>query len=112
MTTAAEVNSAVERLIRRVEDWTPSRWAASSGIAGSAVHELAQRLADLEAVVTGRADRPVPRLANDLALVDQLRVLTDDLVLAEPPPDVFASAVEAVADTDARLDELTGARPA
>jgi hypothetical protein len=105
---ALEVNSAVERLIHRVEDWTPSRWAASSGVAGVAVHALAQRLADLEAAATGREGRPVPRLANDLALVDQLRVLTDDLVLAKPPAEVFESALAAVTGTNAELDSISG----
>jgi hypothetical protein len=97
---------AVDRLVNHVGHWTPARWAAPSGRSARAggghptraevVHALAQRLADLEAAATGRLPRRVPRLANDLALPDQVRVMTLDLVAAAPGPDVLADAVDAV----------------
>jgi hypothetical protein len=101
--TADELARAVDRLVDHIGQWTPSRWAASAALPGSAsraetVHALAQRLADLEASVTGRPDRPVPRLDNDLALPDQLRVTARDLLAAGPSEPVLAAAVDAVAD--------------
>jgi hypothetical protein len=100
---ADELVRAVDRLVDQVGQWTPSRWAVSTrsgvGSRAQAVHALAQRLADLEAGVTGRADLPVPRLDNDLALPDQVRVTARDLLAAHPPDEVLAAAVGAVADT-------------
>jgi len=98
---------AVDRLVDHVGHWTPARWAQTgpSGTRSRAevVHALAQRLADLEAGVTCRPVRPVPRLANDLALPDQVRVLTLDLVVAEPGPAVLAAALDAVTQARAEL---------
>ena len=95
---------AVDRLVNHVGHWPQARWAAPAGPGGRTraeiVHALAQRLADLEADVAGRPRRPVPRLANDLALPDQVRVMTLDLVAAAPGPAVFAAALDAV--TEAR----------
>jgi hypothetical protein len=109
--TADELVRAVDRLVDHIGQWTPSRWAASTASSGAGgatgggtvsraetVHALAQRLADLEASVTGRPDRPVPRLDNDLALPDQLRVTARDLLAADPSEPVLAAAVDAVAD--------------
>jgi hypothetical protein len=101
--TPDELARAVDRLVDHIGQWTPSRWAASTVSLGAvsradAVHALAQRLADLEASATGRPDRPVPRLDNDLVLPDQLRVTARDLLAARPPEAVLAVAVDAVAD--------------
>jgi hypothetical protein len=91
---------AVDRLVGQVGHWTQARWAAASDhgdrTRAEVVHALAQRLADLEAEVTGRPRRPVPRLANDLALPDQVRVMTLDLVAAAPGPAVLTAALDAV----------------
>ena len=102
--TADELARAVDRLVDHIGQWTPSRWAASTAVPGSAsragiVHALAQRLADLEAAVTGRPERPVPRLDNDLVLPDQVRVTARDLLAARAPQPVLAAALDAVADT-------------
>src|SRR6266545_4271373 len=83
---------AVDRLVNQIGHWTPARWAVPGAAGGPTraeiVHALAQRLADLEADVTGRPGLPVPRLANDLVLPDQVRVMTLDLVRVRPcsPP--------------------------
>lgn len=79
---------AVGRLVGQVGHWTPSRWAASGATGatgasgtprGDTVHGLVQWLADRCADAEGRARLPVPRLDNDLALPDQLRVVAADL---------------------------------
>jgi hypothetical protein len=46
------------------------------------VHELVQWLADRAAEAEREPHRRVPRLENDLALADQLRVVAADLVAA------------------------------
>lgn len=98
---AGELVRAVDRLVNHVGHWSPARWTvtvpAGDRSRADVVHALAQRLADLEADVTGRPDRPVPRLANDLALPDQVRVMTLDLVLAGAGPAVLTAAMDAVA---------------
>jgi hypothetical protein len=103
----AQLVRAVDRLVDQVGHWTPARWALAGATAGrtraEVVHALAQRLADLEADVTGRPARPVPRLANDLALPDQVRVMTLDLVAARPGPAVLAAALDAVTATRGAL---------
>jgi len=48
------------------------------------MHALVQDLADAGADAEAQPRRPVPRLGNDLALPDQLRVMTLDLVAAAP----------------------------
>lgn len=96
---------AVDRLADQVGHWTPARWAqpAGQGTRADVVHALAQRLADLEASVTGRPVLPVPRLPNDLALPDQVRVMVLDLVAARPDASVLASALSFIADARALL---------
>src|SRR5205823_1727158 len=95
---------AVDRLVNHVGHWTQARWTAPAGRGGrthaDVVHALAQRPADLEAAAAGRPSRPVPRLANDLALPDQVRVMTLDLVAVAPGPAVCTAALDAV--TEAR----------
>ncbi|GLZ76417.1 hypothetical protein Afil01_12240 [Actinorhabdospora filicis] len=50
------------------------------------MHRLIQGLADLCAEAEGREPRPVPRLDNDYALPDQLRVMTRDLATVTDEP--------------------------
>ena len=72
----------VDRLVGQVGHWTPSRWAASgaSGVPrADTLHDLVQWLADRCADAEGRDRLPVPRLDNDLALPDQLKVVAADL---------------------------------
>jgi hypothetical protein len=84
--TADEFSASVRKLVGQVEHWTPSRWAASSSSSGGSkavlMHGLVQRLADRSADAEGQPRRPVPRLDNDLALPDQLRVVAADLLRA------------------------------
>jgi hypothetical protein len=95
---------AVDRLVDQVGHWAPAWWAQPSPAGGPSraevVHALAQRLADLEAAATGRPARPVPRLDNDLALLDQVRVMALDLVkaheMADAGPGVLDVALDAV----------------
>ncbi|MGH3735973.1 MAG: hypothetical protein ACRDT6_10175 [Micromonosporaceae bacterium] len=105
-----ELRRAVERLLRQVTHWTPSRWGAASGVSGPSrrsrgeqVHTLVQRLADLAADAEGQPRRPVPRLDNDLALPDQLAVVTLDLLRAEPTPQRLAAALTAVTEARSTL---------
>src|SRR5690606_9623760 len=72
----SELSREVNRLIGQVRHWTPARWAAPAADApdrsrGDLVHGLVQRLADRCAEAEGEPRRRVPRLDNDLALVDQ-----------------------------------------
>jgi hypothetical protein len=94
----SELPVLVDRLINRVQHWTPTRWAKpladGAGSRADAVHALVQRFADVAAVAEARPVRPVPRLDNDLALPDQVRVLADDALAASPPvPDVEIAAL-------------------
>lgn len=81
-------------LVQRLRLWTPARWAAAAaphGTRGDLVHHLVQDLADLAAQVEGQPRRAVPRL-DDLGLADQLAVVSDDLVRADPPDEVARAA--------------------
>jgi hypothetical protein len=60
------------------------------------VFGLVQRLADLGADAEGRAHRPVPRLDNDLALVDQVRVMVMDLLQSPAPADLLQHAAATI----------------
>ena len=104
---AGQLVRAVDRLADHVSHWTPVRWgqpSASPGLSrADVVHALAQRLADLEAAATGRETRPVPRLPNDLALPDQVRVMALDLVAARADGTVVETALDAVALARATL---------
>jgi hypothetical protein len=96
---------AVRRLVDRVSHWTPRRWGVPSRPGPSRlgpsraelVHGLVQEVADLAADAEGQPCRPVPRLDNDLALPDQLRVVAGDLAGAAPGAAVLAGAAERVA---------------
>ncbi|MGH3713944.1 MAG: hypothetical protein ACRDT4_10865 [Micromonosporaceae bacterium] len=103
-----QLHAAVERLLRQVTHWTPSRWGAASRVSvrsrAATVHGLVQRLADLGADAEGRPRRPVPRLDNDLALPDHLVVVAADLLGAAPSGDQLAAGYAAVAETRTALE--------
>ncbi|HYN96486.1 MAG TPA: hypothetical protein VES42_21805 [Pilimelia sp.] len=109
--SAQELARVVELFVNHVGHWTPARWAASVEPGGPSraelVHALAQRLADMAAETEGEPLREVPRLANELALIDQLRVVTADLVAAGAP-DLLAHA--AAADVAQVREQLTAPR--
>lgn len=78
-----QLSVAVRKLVGQVAHWTPSRWTASSALGASradVMHALVQWLADRSAEAEGRPPIPVPRLDNDLALPDQLCVVSADLL--------------------------------
>ncbi|MCU1691534.1 MAG: hypothetical protein JWM64_625 [Frankiales bacterium] len=78
-------------LVQRLRLWTPQRWAASClpGLSrGDVVHHLAAVLVE----AAGETTLPLPRLAADLALPDQLAVAAADLVALDPPTEVAVVA--------------------
>ncbi|MBF9133741.1 hypothetical protein I0C86_33120 [Plantactinospora sp. S1510] len=93
----------VDLLVRQVGHWTAPRWVAPATTGNSAradlLHRLVQLLANLAADATGERRRTVPRLENDLALPDQLRVVAADLIAAAPPAVVLAEAEAEVTAT-------------
>jgi hypothetical protein len=101
MEPGERLTATVGRLAGQVGHWTPSRWAASgaSGVPrGDTVHDLVQWIADRCADAEGRRRLPVPRLDNDLALPDQLKVVAADLARFGGPAllDEAAEKVRAV----------------
>ncbi|WP_231931803.1 hypothetical protein [Micromonospora echinospora] len=98
-----ELDRAVELLVRQVGHWQPPRWSAlaADGNVSRAdlVHRLVQEVANLAADAEGQPRRTVPRLANDLALPDQLRVVAADLVAAAPTPEMLVRAAAEVTAT-------------
>lgn len=105
--SAAELDRAVELLVRQVGHWQQPRWAATAAGGNAAradlVHRLVQEIANLDADVEGQPRRTVSRLDNDLALPDQLRVVAADLAAADPPADVLARAAAEVTATRGAL---------
>ena len=103
----AELRDAVDRLVGRVQHWTPSRWERPSEVAGASradlVHALAQRLADAGADAEGEVRRAVPRLDNDLALPDQIRVLASDALAGGASPEVIEALAADVTTTASHL---------
>lgn len=92
--------------------------AASPGAAGAGasradlVFTLVQVLADLGAEAENRARRPVPRLDNDLALPDQVRVMVADLRRAPAADALLDAAASAItATTDALTSRPGTSRP-
>jgi hypothetical protein len=112
-------------LLARVDHWTGSRWSQPARPAkisdlgrlsppegpqvskidsrADVVHALVRRLAELCAEVEGRPRLAVPRLDNDLAIPDQLRVVVADLRLASPREAAVRRAVADIEATTARL---------
>lgn len=83
-------------LVQRLRLWTPARWAATCepwGTRADVGRHLAQWFADQAALLEGEPRRPLPALAPDLLVADQLAVTGDDLLRAEPPPTLAADAV-------------------
>ncbi|WP_432956821.1 hypothetical protein [Micromonospora haikouensis] len=105
--SAAELGRAVELLVRQVGHWQQPRWAASAGGGNvpraDLVHRLVQEIANLAADAEGQPRRAVPRLDNDLALPDQLRVVAADLLAAAPPDAVLDRAAAEVTATRSAL---------
>ncbi|MEU3452699.1 hypothetical protein ABZ671_03715 [Micromonospora sp. NPDC006766] len=101
--SAAELDRAVELLVRQVGHWEQPRWSATAegGNVSRAdlVHKLVQEIANLAADAEGEPRRDVPRLGSDLVLPDQLRVVAADLAAAGPPESVLAEAAAAIART-------------
>jgi hypothetical protein len=111
--SAQELLRVVDLLANQVAHWSPSRWTVrvepDDASRGDLLHALVQGLADVAADVEGVPRREVPRPDNDLALVDQLRVVAGDLVAAGAS-DLLTHA--AAADVSALRDRLQGpARP-
>jgi hypothetical protein len=101
-----DLQKAVDLFVGQAGHWTASRWAqpaGSAGTRGDLTHGLVQRIADLAADAEGQPRRPVPRLAADAALTDQLRVVAADLLAADPPEAVTAAAADDVRAVRAAL---------
>ncbi|RKR90248.1 hypothetical protein BDK92_4617 [Micromonospora pisi] len=100
---AEELGRSVELLVGQVAHWIGPRWAASATVGNVSradlLHRLIQQLANLAADAEGGPRRTVPRLDNDLALPDQLRVVTADLLAAAPAASVLAEAEAEVTAT-------------
>ena len=105
--SADELGRAVDLLGRRAGHWSATRWAAPASSAnvarGELVHHCVQRIANLAADAEGQPRRSVPRLDNDLALLDQLRVVTADLIAVDPPLEALATATAEVTATHRAL---------
>ncbi|MFG3553118.1 hypothetical protein ACGGAQ_01890 [Micromonospora sp. NPDC047557] len=105
--SAAELERAVQLLVRQVGHWEQPRWAAAatSGNVPRAdlMHRLVQEIANLAADAEGQPRRTVPRLDNDLALPDQLRVVTADLLAAGADAEALARAAAEVTATRGAL---------
>ncbi|MFG2047085.1 hypothetical protein ACGFIW_06610 [Micromonospora sp. NPDC048935] len=101
--SAAELDQAVRLLVGQVGHWQQRRWAAvaTTGNVPRAdlVHRLVQEVANLAADAEGQPRRVVPRLDNDLALPDQLRVVAADLMAAGADDEVLARAAAEVTAT-------------
>lgn len=98
--SSAELSRSVDLLVRQVGHWDAPRWGVQAFGAdarrGDLLHGLVQRLADLAAEAEDQPLRRVPRLPNDTALPDQLRVVATDLIAANPPASVAATATAEV----------------
>ncbi|WP_328465259.1 hypothetical protein OHA21_43115 [Actinoplanes sp. NBC_00393] len=89
--------TSIDRLLNLVHHWVETRWSAPSGAGTRAemVHTLVQQLADLGAEAEQRPPRPVPRL-HHMVLPDQIRVMADDLLAADPSADLLTRATAEV----------------
>ncbi|MGC4876188.1 hypothetical protein ACLQ26_07995 [Micromonospora sp. DT43] len=105
--SAAELERTVQLLVRQVGHWEQPRWAAAATTGNvpraDLVHRLVQEIANLAADAEGQPRRTVPRLNNDLALPDQVRVVTADLLAAGADAEVLARAAAEVTATRSSL---------
>ncbi len=105
--SAADLERVTTLLVRQVGHWSAPRWAGPAGPGfgsrADLVHRLVQHIADLSADAESLPHRAVPRLGNDLALPDQLRVVVADLVASGAPAELLA---EAAAEVTAVRDRL------
>ncbi len=95
-------------LVQRLRLWTAQRWAAGDGPRGTRadlVRHLAQAFADTCAVLEAAPSRPLPLLAVDLVVADQLAVTADDLWRAAPDD---STCLDAVAHLLLHRQELLG----
>ncbi|MGK5680941.1 hypothetical protein [Actinoplanes sp. URMC 104] len=88
-----EFATSIDRLLNQIRVWEQPRWSA--GGRADRTYALVQLLADLGADAEGRPRRAVPR-EHDMILPDQVRVMADDLLAANPSGDVLAGAAAAV----------------
>ena len=98
-------------LVQRLRLWTPARWAAACepwGTRADVGRHLAQWCADRAAALEGAPQRPLPVLAPDLLVADQLAVTGEDLLRADPPAEL---AADAVAHLLAHRYDLLGEEP-
>ncbi|MEG3632313.1 hypothetical protein [Micromonospora palythoicola] len=97
----------MELLVRQVSHWQQPRWSAAASVGNVSradlVHRLVQEIANLAADAEGQPRRDVPRLDNDLALPDQLRVVAADLLTADPSEEALARAATEVTATRTAL---------
>jgi hypothetical protein len=91
--TADDFATSVDRLFNQVAHWEQARWW--SGSTADLMYALIQRLSDLDSEAESMQHRVVPRL-SDLTLPDQLRVLADDLLAADPPDALLTQALAEV----------------
>jgi hypothetical protein len=101
-----QVRTALARIDRQLTPWTNTRYGrihASGLTGGDTVHGLVQAIADLAAIAEGQPLRPVPRI-GDVALRDQLRVVTADLLAADPPEETLRRAADAIRAAARALD--------
>lgn len=91
--------ASLDRLLSQVRHWEQPRWRDGKA---DRTYTLVQRLADLAADAEGRPRRPVPR-DHDMILPDQLRVMADDLLAANPSPQLMSEATRAVDSLRASL---------
>jgi hypothetical protein len=105
--SAQELVRMVELLVNQVGHWSQPRWDLPATAGGPTradiVYGLVQRLADLAADAEGEPRRAVPRLDNDLALPDQLRVVAADLVVSGASDMLTHAAAADVAEVRAEL---------
>ena len=90
--TAADFRTSIDRLVAQAGHWEQSRWSRPR--TADTVYALVQHLADLGADAENRPHRRVPRV-SDLVLIDQVRVMADDL-LAAGSDDALRDATAAV----------------
>ncbi|MGC4819367.1 hypothetical protein [Micromonospora sp. DT63] len=105
--SAEELERTVRLLVRQVGHWEQRRWAAAATTGNvpraDLMHRLVQEIANLAADAEGQPRRTVPRLDNDLALPDQLRVVTADLLAAGADAEALARAAAEVTATRGAL---------